>query len=168
LTCKTKPQPDILLDLKFSSNDAFNAYQLWGCNCGPAALAACLGSTLAEVRPHLPDFDARRFTNPTMMREALASLGVSIMEGVQEFPSLGLIRIQWHGPWTEPGKNPRWAYRFTHWVAAAFIRGQRHIFDVNGGTQLYHDWKFQTVPKIVKTIKGATGEFSPTHIWELK
>ena len=38
--------------------------------------------------------------------------------GSDPWPKLGLVRIQWEGPWLDEGVDPRAAYRYTHWVGA--------------------------------------------------
>ena len=114
----------VRLRLRFKQADAQRAFEEWGANCGPGALAVALGVPIASVRPLLPDFPDRRYTSPTMMRQALQLAGVPILEecrGTQlpedcpaQLPRHGLIRIQWTGPWTLTGMNPRWAYTYTH------------------------------------------------------
>jgi hypothetical protein len=59
----------------FSEEDSRKAYEEWGANCGPNALAFALQTTLAAVRPHIREFPARRYTSPTMMEQALYTLG---------------------------------------------------------------------------------------------
>jgi protein gp37 len=52
---------------RFSAADVERANAEWGANCGPAAIAAIMGMTLDEVRPHLGDFESKHYTNPTLM-----------------------------------------------------------------------------------------------------
>jgi hypothetical protein len=61
---------------KITLDDLARANDEWGANCGPGALAAIMDLTLDEVRPHLPGFEAKRYTNPTMMFAALDGLKV--------------------------------------------------------------------------------------------
>ena len=103
---------------RFTPDDAQSAWERWGCNCGPTALAVMAGATLDEVRPHLSGFDGKRYTNPTMMFGALKSIGLSFNRIGAAWPRYGLARIQWEGPWTQPGVPMRARYRFTHWVAS--------------------------------------------------
>ncbi len=80
------------------------AWRDWGANCGPAALAACLGVPIANVRSHLKGFEGMGYTNPTMMFGALRSLGVKWQRmKTPAWPVRGLVRIQWHGPWMKAG-----------------------------------------------------------------
>jgi hypothetical protein len=141
--------------LKFSYSDAERANDEWGFNCGPGSLCALLELTPAEVRPHLGDFEQKRYTNPTLMKAALGSLGVggrwAQLSDVEqrrvgdmrfpdaavrrlEWPQRGLARIQWGGPWTNHGVPMAARYRQTHWVAAQMIAGITAIFDVNAHT----------------------------------
>jgi hypothetical protein len=133
------------VELKFTQADALAAYQSWRCTCGPAALAAALGLTLDAVRPacEAAGFGGKvTWMSPTMMAAAVANAGGAItrrhpMEARSRlFPGAGLARIQFGGPWCEPGANPKWAYWHTHWVAAwrgGVGHGRTTVFDVNGG-----------------------------------
>ena len=102
----------------FTAAEANDAFKRWGCNCGPTALAAMLGLKPDDVREHIPNFDQRRYTNPSMMQAALRSLGVGYREVddgperaaietlrpyIARFPEYGVMRIQWEGPWLSPG-----------------------------------------------------------------
>jgi hypothetical protein len=84
-----------------------------------AALSAITGLTLNEIRPHMGDFETKRYTNPTMMFAALKSVGVRWRtngKNSTHWPRYGLARIQWEGPWTAPGVPMRVRYRHSHWV----------------------------------------------------
>ncbi len=172
--------------IRFTLADLEAASNAWGCNCGPAAIAAICGLTLDEVRPHLQGFDEKRYTNPTMMFAALNSIGrpwqrvrtSGLSGGAALMPWWGLCRIQWHGPWTDPGANPKWAYRQTHWIGAAKRKtdGSIGIFDVNsvahtpdnaGWTSL-EAWADIIVPWIVAGIPRATGGWHVTHAIEVE
>src|ERR1700733_3262170 len=62
--------------LPFTPDDVLRAHDAWGCSCGPAALAACLGVDLDAVRRLVaPEFEQRRYMNTTMMLAALARAG---------------------------------------------------------------------------------------------
>lgn len=157
---------------RFTDREADQAHEAWGCNCGPAALAAIVGLTLDEVRPHLKGFDEKRYTNPTMMLDALRSLQVSRRkcwaDGEPCWPLYGLARIQWEGPWTLPGVPMRARYRCTHWVGAAVRNGDVGIFDVNcmingtGWTALA-DWESTVVPHLTAMYPRASGKWHITH-----
>jgi hypothetical protein len=163
----------ILPFLAFTEADAGRAYREFGFNCGPAALAACLGLTPNDVRPHLPPvFEARRYMNPTQMGQALMSLGCRwrpmpypLDDG--QFPVHGLVRVQWSGTWLKPGVPVGAAYARTHWVASKFINDAAWVYDINGGWQTRVAWEAQTVPLILAEVRGADGTWHPTHRWEV-
>lgn len=141
----------------------------WGCNCGPGALAAILGLKPDQVRDHVPYFDARRYTNPSMMKAALDSLNVVIRpaSNAVRLTTYGLCRIQWEGPWCDPGVPPMVAYRKTHWIGALDDCGEQLVFDVNGGWDTLAQWERETVPELTALYKGASGGWHATHRWEL-
>lgn len=175
--------PDLML--RFTRDDAEAAAVAWGCNCGPAALAAMLNKTLNEVRPHIPDFDKKRFTNPTMMHVALRSLGADVQTGVappwgsEAFPSNGagwpkdgLARIQWEGSWMNPGVPIPARYARTHWVGVRAIWSgagmtQVSIFDINclcvGGWVPLGEWSGQVVPWLWKELGIKATGWHVTH-----
>lgn len=104
--------------LRFTSEESETANREWKASCGPHTLAAVLGKTLDQVRPHLGDY--RGWMNPTQIGEALLSMGqrYTLTKGLRT-PHLcdGINRIQWVGPWLNPGVHPAAAYAHTHWVA---------------------------------------------------
>lgn len=169
----------------FTEEEAIAAHDEWGCNCGPAALAFTLGITLDAVRPFVEAAGfcrAKNYMSPTMMQRALGAARacwcVKDLRGIllpaMQFPDLGLARIQWLGPWTMAGANPKWAYRATHWVASRRLDLKRLaerlnpvIFDVNGGMMRLREWEEEIVPLITKSIPRADGEWRITHSWEL-
>lgn len=165
--------------LRFTVDDAQRAYDAWGCNCGPSAIAAICGLTLDEVRPHLKGFDEKHYTNPTMMFDALKSIGIVwSRRSDREWPAYGLARIQWEGPWTAPGVNPKWAYRQTHWVGATARTGMTGrttavVWDVNAlgngtGWCALEDWDQTLVPHILKEcVPRASGGWHITHAIEV-
>ncbi len=165
----------------FSAEDAERAHEEWGANCGPGAIAAICGLTLDQLRPLMGDFEAKRYTNPTLMWEVLDRLYNRLdivdwrLRKPPVWPDYGLVRIQWHGPWMAPGVSPRARYRFTHWVGAARIpSGERGVFDINaigngeGWTSL-ENWTSILVPWILEEcVPRADGEFSLTHSVEIE
>lgn len=161
------------LDYPFSSADLEAAYKEWGCNCGPSALAFALQLPVDRVRGAIPEFTSKRYTSPTMMKQGLASLGAAIdvvrnpmrEDMFHERPAL--VRIQWTGPWTAPGSNPRWGYWHTHWVATWMVGLDPKLFDCNGGIMGLTGWEAEIVPLITGEIKRADGGWFPTHVWRL-
>ena len=168
---------------RFNRNDAQKASDTWHCNCGPSALAAISGLTLDEVRPHMGDFEHKGYTNPTLMVDSLKRVGVKFH--VRRFtderycdldwPRYGLARIQWEGPWTNPGVPIRARYRHTHWVGAS-IRDRDAavgIFDINAmgngtGWCSLDNWRNVIVPWILKEcVPRAAGGWYLTHAIEV-
>jgi hypothetical protein len=169
--------------LRFTARDADRAYAQWGCNCGPAALAAIAGVTFEAVRPKFAGFEQRGYVNPTMMYDALRQFGVrwrvaKVGDRAGDatctflgWPRFGLARVQWEGPWSAPGANPRWAYRHTHWVAAAAAKGDVAIFDVNAierGWLSSSDWRVQVASWLMRAIRRASGTWHLTHAIEIE
>lgn len=162
---------------RFTADDADRAYDEWGANCGPGAIAAICGITLDELRPHMGDFERKHYTNPTLMWAVLDSLGVAWAKVTPavSWPQYGLVRIQWEGPWSEPGAQPRWAYRHTHWVGAATdpVKGVG-IFDINAigngsGWCSLDDWRAMIVPWILnECVPRASGGWHLTHVVEVR
>lgn len=168
----TKAAEEIALpQLAFDENDAQRAYETWGCSCGPAALAAVMGMTLDEVRPHMGPFEQRGYTNVTNMRESVASAGGRIVRTYQGWPpvGVGLCRIQWGGPWIVDGKPQRWAATASHWIATYRNSGSwLYVFDINGGLRNVDSWEAEIVPAIIASIKRADGTWSISHSWGIE
>lgn len=173
--------------VKFTIEEAQAAGDAWRFNCGPAALCAILGKKPEEIRPHLLDFEAKGYTNPSLMACILHDLGVDfrrVYEGVHppniaRYPDFGLVRVQWGGPWTKDGVPMRARYRHTHWIATRRIGeespdGQgREVFDVNamsiGGWLPWIEWESQLVPWLLKQVEPkGNGDWWPTHCWEIE
>lgn len=154
----------------------------WNFNCGPAALCAVFGLTPEEVRPHLQGFEQKGYTNPTLMFAALKSLRATYRaavwrdDGYLQWPSWGLARVQWGGPWTKPGVPMAARYRQTHWVASCKTAlGESHgVFDVNAlgppaqGWCSFFNWKTVLVPWLLKEgVPRADGTWWLTHSIEV-
>lgn len=149
-------------------------------NCGPTALAVIAQIPLLRACSVIPGFAERHYTNPTMMAAALKTLGIEWHErddagcDGHTLTKYGLCRIQWEGPWTAPGSNPKWAYRHSHWIAAAEFEFPEpgkpllFVFDINCGWQTGIDWMVIHSPEIIAAVcsKGATGNWWATHRWE--
>ena len=163
-----------LFKTAFNVQDAQRAHDTWGANCGPGALAGILGVSLEQIRPWLGDFERKGYTNPTLMTDILYRLGVRWANRGDQWPAWGFARIQWHGPWMEPGVPIQARYRQTHWVgcwkAAADDIG---IFDINCinnglGWIGLAEWKNVCVPWLTKSIRRADGTWSITHSLDLE
>lgn len=169
--------PD-LLAYPFTQAEALRAYDEWGANCGPNALAFILQVPLESVRHAIPGFEEKRYTSPTMMAAGIRSLGRTAtavhtrgsaptkdtMFGREPF----LVRVQFTGPWTQPGANPKWAYWHTHWIVTYMVERQAPmVFDCNGGIRGYQEWEREIVPLLTGSIKRADGNWFPTDVWRI-
>lgn len=163
---------------RFTLEDANRANDEWGANCGPGAIAAIIGMTLDELRPFMGDFESKRYTNPTLMFDVLRNIGAHFTYrsghlGCNNWPSYGLARIQWEGPWTKPGVPMRARYRHTHWIGAAKVNGETGIFDINcinngTGWVSLGDWTNDIAPWIIKEcVPRADGKWHITHSVEV-
>ncbi len=165
--------------IRFSPADAELATCQWGFNCGPSALCAVLGMTPDEIRPLMGDFERKRYTNPKLMLEVLRRSGANHRmtyrsdEPGKPLPQLrnGLVRIQWSGPWTNPGVPVMARYRMTHWIAIQ-AGCALDVFDVNairfGGWIERETWEARLVPFLLtfllkECVPGADGGWWPTH-----
>ncbi len=165
-----------MVKVPFSERAVLQANDEWGCNCGPLALAFALQISLDDVRPLIPKFELKRFTNPTMMRAALETVGRryhsvrpsdrELMFDEQDFQGrMSLVRIQWTGPWTASDAQPRWAYRYTHWITTWTERRVPLLFDT--GIWGIDGWEGEVVPVLTTQHDRADGGWLPTHIWRL-
>jgi hypothetical protein len=177
--------------VRFTLEDADRAHEAWGCNCGPAAVAAIAGLTLDELRPHLGDFEQKRYTNPTLLWQILRNAGIryqctlnqmsSEHQGMLAWPQYGLARVQWEGPWTAPGVPIKARYRHTHWVGAISHASdwttpgweEPRIFDINcmcvGGWVPESEWTTSVVPWLLKEcVPRANGRWHLTHVVEVE
>lgn len=147
----------------FNVDEAQAAADAWNFNCGPGALCAVLNVGPETIRPHLCGFEKKGYTNPLLMFEILKGLGLK-WENLKTLPDFGLVRVQWDGPWCDPGRPLKARYRHTHWIA---VCGQE-IFDINatcaGGWLSYHEWDTQLIPWLLKEVEPkASGRWWPTH-----
>lgn len=164
---------------RFNLEDANRAFEEWGMNCGPGAIAAIAHLTLDEVRPHLGPFESKRYTNPTLMHtilHALHNIGHirSWAKAKKDWPNYGLVRIQWEGPWMAPEVSVAVSYRHTHWVGAARDDRGVGVFDINcikngSGWVSLDDWTGMLVPWLLKEcVPRASGGWHITHAIEVK
>jgi len=165
----------------FTEEDSKAAHEEWGANCGPNALAFALCRNIKDCKDLIPGFSDNGFTNPTMMKAAIAGAGRTVRSIVMNSPQEGrfadlepmfteqtsVVRIQWEGPWTKRGANQRWAYRQTHWIATWLHSNTAFVFDVNGGVRNLQSWENDVVPLLVESIPRASGGWFPTHIYRI-
>ena len=143
--------------------------------------------SLDEVRPHLGDFEAKHYTNPTLMWQILKNTHAPVVEilrlspefemlrtGRAPWPCYGLARVQWEGPWTAPYVPMRVRYRHTHWVGVCDeTDSEPNIFDVNcmcvGGWVPLSEWSQSLVPWLLKQCEPkANGRWHLTHTVEIR
>lgn len=162
---KTQSPPALV----FSLQDLVDAWDEWGCNCGPTAVAAITGLTLRNVRAHSFEFEQKGYTNPRLMYKILDALGIT-WEKIEadQFPAYGLARVQWEGPWTMPGVSWMARQRHTHWVGSCSTCLERLIFDVNamcvGGWISETEWRRDMVPWLLGQCEPqANGRWHLTH-----
>lgn len=163
---------------RFTAVEAEAASAEWGFNCGPGALCGVLALRPEQVRPHMQDFEAKGYTNPTLMLAALRSLGVGYgmrsapLGAMLEWPRRGLVRVQWGGPWMRPAVPMRARYRKTHWVGS--WRGHSAwVYDINaseyGGWLPLEAWKEHVVPWLLKEcVPRNDGTWLMTHAIEVQ
>lgn len=154
---------------KFSLEDAQRAAYLWGANCGPGAIAAVLDTTLESIRPFLGEFERKHYTNPSLMYEILGNLRTRWRKvDYPHSPANGLVRVQWEGPWTDPGQPWGARQRHTHWIATRDTDAGVWIFDINcicvGGWVSSFEWNAQVAPWLIRQCEpGAYGTWHETH-----
>lgn len=144
--------PPYARPLTFGVAEQQDPYDRLGANCGPGALAALLGTTPHEIVPLLgPRFHHLGGTTEMMIEDILTRSGLDWERPVTPcWPDLGLVRIQWDGPWIDD-RDPFEKLRHSHWVLAS-TRGLPHvmIFDINaistGGWLSLHEWSDELVP----------------------
>ena len=162
-----------MIALRFTPAD-LEAAQVWKCSCGHASLAAIAGMTLPEARGCFDQLVG--YVNPSMMYDALEraclrfkgyALGGRTTK--LDFPRFGLARIQWDGPWTEPGVPIAARYVHTHWIATDRRQFPCDVFDINwmdrGGWCAKSQW-FEIADKIIASIPRADGWYV-THQIEI-
>jgi hypothetical protein len=107
----------------------------------------------------IPGFLEKGHTKETMMRPALTALGYGFVESLGGWPSYGLVRILWRGPWWEEGLIAR--YRQSHWVAYVEEEDGGWVFDINAvreGWIPIKEWEAVCVPWILERfVPGAAG-----------
>lgn len=104
--------------LRFTAAESDAANTEWKATCGPHSIAAACGLTLTDVRAVLEGY--RGWMSPTQVTSALHKLEAPfLLESKMKTQQLceGINRIQWEGPWLDPGKPARIAYFHTHYVA---------------------------------------------------
>lgn len=137
----------VLADLH--APDDFHAQaQLWDANCGPGALAAALGTSVAHTRALVDPFAGymgvrqmqtalHRAQQPhaavifppkiwTLHDEAL--LSVALWRHIEFDARPMLLLVAWDGPWRD---HPRAVAVYRHWIAVAPALSNVYVYDVN-------------------------------------
>lgn len=167
-----------MLKLAFTPDELSAASEEWGCNCGPAALAAALGASLRRVRQAVESagFDAKGYMNPTMMCQAANDLDCVLVRDSTRRGNdrcvlryrKAIVRVQWTGPWTQPGASAKWAYSKSHWIATFDVNScDFAVYDINSGVVTLEDWKDDVAPKIAAEIPRADGGWFFTHVYSI-
>jgi hypothetical protein len=159
--------------LAFGTSDVERAHREYGFSCGPASLCACLGMTPDQIRPHLGWFERKRFMNPTMMIAAIEATGHRIASRPPHWPDHGIVRVQWEGPWNDPGVPAGAAYRHTHWCASNRVGRTNWVYDINSGWERLEEWAAPlelggTAERIMASIRGCRRTWKLTHAWEIR
>lgn len=163
----------------FTCKQLCDANNAWGANCGPGSLAAVLEMALDEIRPKLDGFERRGYMGPTHMYAALRACDAKFFCDLhpRSWPEFGLARIQWEGPWMEPGVPIAARYAHTHWVGAHSMDEETYIFDVNAmfvagelaGWVPVGTWVRYVVPFILERSQPrANGRWHITHAIEVQ
>ena len=168
---------------RFDVNDAKQASEEWGFNCGPGALCGMLGMTPDEIRRHMGDFESKGYTNPTLMYAILRELGIvnrtvyrsdeatpATINVIPSVANFAFCRVQWGGSWTRPGVPMMARYRQTHWIG--YNADDETVFDVNaicvGGWVSLDEWRDQIVPWLCgEVVRGWDGSWWVTHAIEV-
>lgn len=155
-----------------SPRDVDAQHDLWGANCGPTALAAILGISVAEVRPLVERVQGGSFKGYMHAGHLLDTLKLAgktvrrIECSYQEIrwpEDQGLCVLQFDGPWCLPGANPRARFRYTHSITAA--AGGLLVYDGNAQVWLRRgDWEAKVMADLVAGTKRCTGWYTSTII----
>ena len=149
--------------------DTTEAYDAWGANCGPAALAALTRRPVMGLREHCQPW--KGYLSFAGMLKALRSVGVGHLVVRRDFKTINetgtverypgrLSLIQWGGPWLRAGVHPGAALCRTHWVAVQ--HNPRAVYDVNSG-----DWQdFDEWVHVARAIMRETPRSDGT--WQIR
>lgn len=136
----------------FVPPDIFDDGEEASAHCGPTAIGALLGKTMAEIAAS--GTPLRKSMNLTQARAALARFGTTT-EKVEVVRVGGIAHVMFDGPWTAAG--PRVQYRYSHWIAYRMAFGALIVYDVNagsaGGWSTALEWERDVLP-ILMPSKG--------------
>jgi hypothetical protein len=149
-------------ELRFTTIESETANKEWKATCGPHSIAAACGLSLEQVRVALTGY--KGWMSPTQITAALKNLNqpFQLKTGLKTSELCeGINRIQWEGPWLNPGVPARAAYFHTHYVA--------HF----GGMVLCTaclppEWIHADLWKFHHLYEEPPSPFHITHHWKLK
>ncbi len=154
----------------FNPPDVDAEHELWGANCGPTALAALLGKSVASMRRTIETVQGgefKGFMHAGHLRDALRSEGHDPRRCDYEQSNWlwprgqGLAVIQFVGPWCFPPAPKAARFRHTHTVATA--ANGAFIYDGNARRWLARaDWERLILAELLKDTKRATGWYVTT------
>jgi hypothetical protein len=142
-------------------------WQAWGCNCGPAALAAITAIPLERIREVVaPRW--RGYMPFGLMQAVLGVLRVPHMVAKRDFQARAVLQpgnwsgrlslIQWGGQWLRPGVPVAAALSHTHWIA--YDHASRLCYDVNAdGWISVEEWRELAV-ELMATVRGCDGTWT--------
>jgi hypothetical protein len=179
MTVAQASQPIKMPRLEFDVVDLVEAGKSWGCNSGPAALAACWCLSLNAVRRVLVGFEGGTNMTATQMHGALMALRLYVetehSDGGYEqdiWPKFGICLVQFSGPWlTDDRPNLAAAAKHTHWIATKLDpdSGDRWVFDATAAAWLHvNNWFSEIVPQMVAAEKSRDGTYWLEHSWEIR
>ena len=157
--------PPKAVPLCFDAQRQQQAFDLFGANCGPGAIAGVCGFDPIQVVQMLgPKFAKLNGTTEVMLRDCLDRLGIAWEDVPAGLTDYGIARIQWEGPWLYDA-DPFEKYRHSHWIGVS-TRGLPHpmIFDINaisvGGWISLSEWDEVLRPWLLNaTEPRATGNW---------
>jgi len=141
----------------YRPTDAEEAYNLWGANCGPSAMAALLGVELSVIRTHISNW--KGYTTPSMARDTLRSAGAKCDYGRNgDWPQIGMVCIQFGGPWCAPNAHPIEQYKRSHYIA---VHGSA-VYDVNCDKWISRGhWNTLIAPEIARLYERSDRTWYP-------
>lgn len=146
-----------------------DAWERYGANCGPGAIAAMTGHAPGPVAALLgPRFTRIGGTTEFMLEGALTALGLPWRAAPGRFPDYGLVRVLWDGPWR--GFIPR--RQHSHWIGSARAGANHLIFDINaislGGWISFIEWESYLRPWLLDLCEPeATGGWEIAEAYEI-
>lgn len=147
-------------------NDAEELAAAGKCACGQAALAAALGTSVADVLPFFPG--PGLWVNDRRMRAAIESAGYHwAADGLPWPPEMAVVWIQGIGSWMRPGVPAGARNARTHWIATTRTtrneRGHQMIYDINLGVwEPISFWKSLVLRPLLKEWKATDFECRST------